>query len=613
MAVISINNLTKYYGSNQIFDNISFSIAKQEKIALIGRNGVGKTTLFKIISDKIDYDKGEIYCSKNTQIAYMSQKLNLNFNNTVEQEMLENFKYLKKIYDELISVTKKLNENPSFDDKYQMLLEKYERKGGYVYEREIEKVLNGLELYKFKNRKIKSLSGGEKVRVNLAKILLKKPNLMLLDEPTNHLDIVSIKWLVDYLKNYKGALIVISHDRFLLNNLVNKIIEIENKNKKIYNGNYKKFKKLKKEDKESQRRRYKKQQKKIKKLKQYIRKYKEGNRSTMAQSREKMLKRINIVNKPKEFEYDININFNNFNRLPKTVLDIDKLKIRNILKIKNLRIYRNDKIGLIGENGSGKTSILKYIVKNKNKLFDKKIDIGYFEQNIKFDIEDISLIDYLNKKYGFDKEECMDYLGFYYFSDSEAKKKINMLSGGERARFKLLNLSIKQPNFLIMDEPTNHLDLKFLEVLEESLKKFKGTLLIVTHDILFLKNIVNKLFIINNKKIIIEKYNINKKLDNLEFKSQKNNKNKTKKKISKYKYKKQKKKRNIRKKLKKEYENIENKIEEYNKKVKNIEKKMNENPHEYDKLQRLQKEKNNCNDKILSLMERWEEINEKLS
>ncbi|TYB31214.1 MAG: ABC-F family ATP-binding cassette domain-containing protein [Candidatus Mcinerneyibacterium aminivorans] len=610
MALVSISNLGKYFPENKIFEDLSFSISENEKIGLIGKNGSGKTTLFKIIAGKIEPSKGKVHKAKNISIGYLSQKFNLKESGTVHDELIKMFTHLNEVYEKIQKVSLELKRDNTKKAELQNLMDKYERLGGYRYETKIKQVMGGLNILQFKDRKIRTLSGGEKVRVALAKVLVQEPDLILLDEPTNHLDLKSINWLGEFIKKTKSAVFLISHNRYLLKNSITKIAEIVNKDIKIYRGNYDFYKKKKQNDLEYRKKRYKKQKKKVEKLKAYIRKYKAGNRATMAKSREKMLEKISLIDKPGKFEYNVELNFNNFEDSGNDILKINSLDVENLFSIKELNVFKNDKIGIIGKNGCGKTTLLNTIIDgNKNISYGKNLKISYFRQNLDFFDEDIHMVDYLNEKYFLDEDEAREYLGYFDFSQDEAFKIIRNLSGGERARFKLLDMILESPNLIIMDEPTNHLDINFLEVLEEGLKKFKGTLIVVSHDLFFLKNVINKLWFMNNKKIKEIKYDVEKFLDNFSYtstskKTMTNN-------SSKKDYKKQKKQRNRRKQMKRRLKVYENKIENIEKSIKELENKM-QNNHSPNKLEELYLEKEKKHKKLLDMMEKWEYIKEKL-
>ncbi|HMA69606.1 MAG TPA: ABC-F family ATP-binding cassette domain-containing protein [Candidatus Mcinerneyibacterium sp.] len=611
MALLTTSNLSKFYGSKKVFEKLSFSISKNQKVALIGRNGIGKTTLFKIILGKLKPDRGSVHVARDAKIGYLPQKIVYEGQKTIIQIMENNFTHLKKIHKEIIKISQNIKDN---EDKYQKLIEEYERKGGYEYETKIKKILTGLNLYEIKNRKFKYLSGGEKMRVGLAQILLNKNDILLLDEPTNHLDLFSSIWLVNYLKGYQGALVIITHDRYVLNNVVDGILDLSEDNIKYYRGNYKNYKKQRAMDFKTKKKEYEKQQKKLEKLKSYVRKYKEGNRSTMAKSREKMIKRIDVIDKPDLFEYNINLNFNNFERPGKEILNIDNFNINGLLEISELTAYRNDKIALIGKNGSGKTTLLRNIFEESDNIdLGYKVEQGFFQQNLKFEKENIPLMDYLNYKYYMDEPEAREILGYFNFSQDSALKLINNLSGGERARLRFLTLIEDSPNFLLLDEPTNHLDLKFLEILENGLKNYNGSLIIVSHDIIFLKNIVNKLWIINDNKIIEYKYDINQKLN--EYMISRNNisqegKIKNEKNSS---YEKEKKKRNKRKILLRKAKKIENEIKNIYREIESIEEKMKKEGENPDKLHDYFKEKEKLNEKVEKKLIKLESLKSKLN
>ncbi|SHH36276.1 ABC-F family ATP-binding cassette domain-containing protein [Tepidibacter thalassicus] len=520
MIILSCNNINKSFGIDLILENISFTINEGDKIGLVGVNGTGKTTLFKIISGEYEYDSGEIYISKNTKIGYLKQNTNFESNNSILDEVLTVFndliemeKYLRNLEIQIAEESKKGNSKilQNLMNEYSKKLEYFSNNNGYGYKSEAKGVLKGLGFSDEDfNKNINILSGGEKTRVLLAKLLLKKPNLLLLDEPTNHLDTDAVEWLEVFLKQYKGTVFIISHDRYFLDQIVNKVFELSNKKLKSYNGNYSTFIEKSKIEKELEIKKYEEQQREIKKQEEVIDKLKAFGREKhlkRARSREKALNKIDIMEKPEAFRKKAKIRFEPSVASGHDVLSVNSLSMaydENILfKNVSFNIYKGEKVALIGPNGIGKSTLFKILMKELNPVHGNfnlgtNVNIGYFHQEQKTLNLNNTIIDEIwNENTNLNQTTIRTMLASFLFEGEEVFKKISTLSGGERARVALLKLMLSKSNFLLLDEPTNHLDIDSKEVLETALSNYEGTLFIISHDRYFLNKVVDKILLLS--------------------------------------------------------------------------------------------------------------------
>ena len=519
MIVLSCNNLNKSFGIDSILENVNFTVNEYDKIGIIGVNGTGKTTLFKIISGIYGYDSGDIYTSKDCEIGYLEQNTNFHSENTTLEEVLEVFKDVIEMEKYLRDLEHKISEESSntnsttlekLMNEYSNKLEAFSDMNGYGYKSEAKGVLKGLGFSdEDMDKPISILSGGEKTRVLLGKLLLKKPTLLLLDEPTNHLDSEAIEWLEVFLKQYKGTVILISHDRYFLDQVVNRIFEIHNKKLKTYNGNYSDFIKASAIEKELELKKFEDQQKDIKKQEESIERLKAFGREKhlkRARSKEKALAKVDVLDKPEAYRKKAKIEFN-----PSVTSGNDVLQLRDIsmgygerilFKDLNLDIYRGEKVALIGANGIGKSTLFKIIMNEITPLsgdikFGTNVNVSYFHQEQKTLNLDNTIIDEIwedNKQ--LTQTSLRTMLGAFLFEGEEVFKKISTLSGGERARVAILKLILSNANLLLLDEPTNHLDIDSKEVLEEALSSYTGTIFTISHDRYFLNTVVDKVLVL---------------------------------------------------------------------------------------------------------------------
>ncbi|MCB2312265.1 ABC-F family ATP-binding cassette domain-containing protein [Clostridium tagluense] len=544
MIVLSCKDIHKSYGIDVILDKITFSINEGEKVGFIGANGAGKSTLFKILTNQLDSDNGELFIDKNKRIGYLSQDLRLNSNNTIYEETLLVFDNLLALEKNLKDLESKMNEpyDASKEEytnriikEYTLTYDLYNNRGGYTYKGEISRVLKGLGFMEEDyNKPINILSGGQKTRVALCKLLLKNPDVLLLDEPTNHLDLDAIEWLEDYLKSYKGTMFIISHDRFFLDAISNKTFELLNGHVDCYNGNYTTFIDLKKKNYEIQLKAYNLQQSEIKRQEDIITKYRSFNREKSvraADSRQKSLNKMEKIDLPDRDPKETRMNFETEIKSGNDVLHIenlsksfgDNLLFQNL----NLDMKRSDKIALIGENGRGKTTLFKIIMDKMAsdtgiKILGKNIFVGYYDQEQSNLNDEKTIIDEVWDEFPkLTTTEVCSALAAFLFIGEDVFKSISALSGGERCRINLLKIMLSKSNFLLLDEPTNHLDIMSREALEDSILGYDGTVIVISHDRYFLNKVITKILELNQDglKEYLGNYNyyIEKKKNPLRF------------------------------------------------------------------------------------------------
>ncbi|MBV4414638.1 ABC-F family ATP-binding cassette domain-containing protein [Clostridium tyrobutyricum] len=634
MVVLSCKNIHKSYGVETVLENITFNINDGEKVGLIGPNGAGKSTLFKILTGKMQQDDGELFIDKSKTLGYLAQHLSLNSSNTIYEEMLVVFQDLINIEKKLSKLEKLMDEpydknNQEYHNKlindYTTYSELYTNRGGYIYKAEINRVLKGLGFIENAfNKKIELLSGGQKTRVALCKLLLTKPDILLLDEPTNHLDLDAIEWLEDYIKNYKGTTILISHDRYFLDSVTSITMELINGHINFYNGNYTNFIDLKEKNYNVQLKAYNLQQAEIKRQEEVIERYKSFNREKSikaAESRQKMLDkivRLDAPDKPPELRnvvFETQINSGN-----------DVLHIENLNKSFNekklfeniaFNINRGEKTALIGENGRGKTTLFKIIMNETPKddgicELGKNVIIGYYDQEQSNLNNDKTVIDEVWDDFPkLTTTQIRNALAAFLFTGDDVFKTISSLSGGEKCRINLLKLILSKSNFLLLDEPTNHLDIMSREALEKALLEYNGTILVISHDRYFLNKVVNKIYELNESEIkeYLGNYNyyVEKKKNPLRFEEIQETTGKTKTQIKQE----RKKKNELEKSKKKErlkVKNIEDQISDLENAIIELENKLcveeiYSNPEESEKINKQLLE---SKDKLDELYNKWE-------
>ena len=507
--LIQLNNITKNFVVNEIFSNVKMEINDKDRVAIVGRNGAGKSTLLKIISGEISFDSGERTVSKNTTIGYLSQEFIVREDLSIYEEMITCF-------DEIISLEANLEKlsyeltpenienDPGLLDRFDRLQNEVLTHKDYHYKSKIESVLYGLDFTKdVFDKKISTFSGGEKTRLSMAKLLLSEPDLLILDEPTNHLDMENVAWLENYLSSYNGAIVIVSHDRYFLDKVVNVVYNLEFGKLKKYVGNYSKFLKQYEEDYEKQLKEFTSQQKDIKRLEEFVQKnIARASTSKMAKSRQKVLDKMELIDNPKKDDKAANIEFNIKEQSGRDVLMIENLKVgydgKQVGNAYNFSVYKGDRIAIVGRNGIGKSTLIKTIAKKQNAIggsvhYGSKVSLGYYDQKQAEFESSKTILNELWDEYPLMKEaEVRTVLGRFLFRGDSVLKIVRDLSGGEKARLQLAKLMLEKNNLLVLDEPTNHLDITSKQVLEDALENYEGTIVFVSHDRYFINKIANK-------------------------------------------------------------------------------------------------------------------------
>ena len=517
--LIQLNNVTKNFVVNEVFSNVKMEINDKDRVAIVGRNGAGKSTLLKIISGEIDFDNGERTVSKDTTIGYLSQEFIVREDLSIYEEMITCFneiieleKELEKISYELTS--ENIENNPGLLDKYDRLQNQVLTHKDYHYKSKIDSVLYGLDFDKeVFDKKISTFSGGEKTRLSMAKLLLSEPDLLILDEPTNHLDMENVAWLENYLSSYNGAIVIVSHDRYFIDEVVNVVYNLEFGKLKKYVGNYSNFLRQYEEDYEKNLKEYVSQQKDIKRLEEFVQKnIARASTSKMAKSRQKVLDKMEIIDNPRKDDKAANIEFRIKEQSGRDVLIVNDLQVgyeEQVGQKYNFSVYKGDRIAIVGKNGIGKSTLIKTIAKKQKELggniqYGSKVSLGYYDQKQAEFESSKTILNELWDEYPLMKEaEVRTVLGRFLFRGDDVLKIVRDLSGGEKARLQLAKLMLEKNNLLILDEPTNHLDITSKQVLEEALENYEGTILFVSHDRYFINKIANKVFDITE-----EGYNI---------------------------------------------------------------------------------------------------------
>lgn len=510
--LLACQNISKSFGINQILSDVSFHIEAKEKIAIVGINGSGKTTLLKIIMGEEAASEGQVVIAKDTTIGYLSQHQDISFDNTVYGEMLATKQYIIDMENKIrqLELDMKHAQGEELDNilnTYNRLQSEYDRQNGYAYESEITGVLKGLGFDKSDyTRHINTLSGGQKMRIALGRLLLTRPDIIILDEPTNHLDMNSISWLEGFLSSYPGSVIIVSHDRYFIDKIATKVVEIDNTKAIVYHGNYTYYSKKRAEIRASQLKAYLNQQQEIKHQEEVINKLKQFNREKSikrAESREKMLNKIEVLEKPTEVASEMSLSLSPSVESGNDVLTITRLSKafgeNTLFTDLNMEIKRGEKVSLIGANGTGKTTILKIInrlvPKNEgNVILGSRVKIGYYDQEHQVLSLNKTIFEEISDAYpDLTNTKIRNVLAAFLFTGEDVFKRISDLSGGERGRVSLAKLMLSPANFLILDEPTNHLDIQSKEILEDALKSYTGTVLVVSHDRYFINSISTRI------------------------------------------------------------------------------------------------------------------------
>ena len=528
MIILDVNKLSKDFGYGKLFDSVSFSLNEGESISIVGPNGCGKSTILKMIIGLVKIDSGTINIKKGARVAYLDQT-----GSSIDDDRCV-YEILKSVFVELNSMQEKINEfqqklNLNLTEqeyntvmtKYCNLLEKFSYLGGYDIDININTVVDGLSIDKnLLNQSYNKLSGGEKTLIQLAKALLIKPDLFLLDEPTNHLDIQRIEWLESYVKSFKGATVIVSHDRYFLDKMSNKILAINDGKAKVYNTNYSGYLIEREKEFEKQMAEFKNQQLAIKRLEEQIKYFSEmgmaKNSSTLcdrAHSLQTQLERIkkNAVTRPREPK-KLDVEFDTLRKTSKEIISCENLSVKvpngkTIIDKINLNICAGERVSFIGSNGSGKSTLVKTIMNTQdlevsgNIKIGPSVKIGYLPQIINFSNDNLSLLEYFKNEIGVNEQIARQILAGFQFYKDDVNKKVKNLSGGEKIRVKLAELLQQQINTLIFDEPTNHIDIPTKEILEQALENFNGTLIFISHDRYFINKFADKTIEVKDGKI----------------------------------------------------------------------------------------------------------------
>ncbi|KJY57735.1 ABC transporter, ATP-binding protein [Lactobacillus kimbladii] len=512
MIIAQGHDLEKQFGANTLFKNVNFSIDSNARIGLIGPNGVGKTTLLKIMTGEEEATHGDLTINKNIDVGYIAQENDLIENKTIWDEMLSVFTPLINMGKKISDLQEEMSANPQKKDllkQYDQLQYNFEQQGGYTYQADIKSILNGFNFPEATwSKNVGSLSGGEKTRLSFVKLLLRKPPLLLLDEPTNYLDLDTLDWLENYLKNYSGAILVVSHDQYFLDNLATQIFELQFGKLTVFKGNYSAYVAERQLRDRQQEEAYEKQQEKIKKDEEFIQKNIVRAKTTKrAQSRRKQLEKMERITPPKH-KNKVRINFQSERPSGKEVLILRDLTIgyptKTMVNNISLQINKGDRVAVIGQNGIGKSTLLKTVMKElkpkKGSIkYGASLDIGYYDQELQGLDPGKTVIDTVwDRHKTMPEKDVRSILASFLFTAKDIDKTVGQLSGGQKARLTLTVLSLEYNNFLLMDEPTNHLDLEAKEVLEQALQNYDGTLLFVSHDRYFINQLANKIVEIKN-------------------------------------------------------------------------------------------------------------------
>ena len=637
--ILSLSNVSKSYGTDVILEKISFNIEEKEKAAIVGVNGAGKTTLFKIITGEISSDSGDIYFKKDSSFGYLKQNAIPNSEGTIYNEMLAVFSPLIKAEEDLRQMEHEMSHMSGTElkehmKKYSDLQYKFELMDGYSYKSRIKGVLKGLGFTEDDfDRPVKSLSGGQKTRVYLGSLLLSKPDLLLLDEPTNHLDIESIAWLEDFLRSYTGAVLIISHDRYFLDKIVTKTIEIENKKSHIYEGNYSFYAKNKEINRQIEQHHFVQQQKEIKHQEDVIAKLRSFNREKSikrAESRQKQLEKMEVVNRPENLPDKMRLKLT-----PKITSGNDVLHAEGLSKsfdnktlFSNLDIdiKRGEKTAIVGPNGIGKSTLLKILLGKAEKTtgeikWGTNVHVGYYDQEQHNFNENNTIFQEISDTYPeMTNGEIRNVLAAFVFEGDDVFKLISSLSGGEKGRISLAKIMLSKANCLILDEPTNHLDIFSKEILENAINNYEGTVLYVSHDRYFINKTATKIIelskdgvkeYLGNYDYYIEKKNTAKREEML-FGEKTHQPEKQEISETKLSYQEQKEQQAKERKLKNQIKKIETEIEETEVKIQALEEELMkpEIATDADKARDLFDQKTDLETHLNELYDKWESIQE---
>ncbi len=521
MVVLTVSNVNKSFGAEELFSSVTFSVNDNDRMAIVGANGTGKSTLLKMIIGKesitpsfADGTKGAIFFSKGIKFGYLSQDVIESLDNTLKEEALLVYKDLIQMEKDLEVLTNRYAEDPTNEllaKQYGRMQSEFESRGGYDYHYKVDMMLSKFGFSdEVVNRPIKTFSGGERTKMAFVKLLLLEPEILILDEPTNHLDVSTIDWLETYLKSYHGAILFVSHDRYFINGIATKVAELEQNNITIYKGNFDSYIAQKKEHYEVMLKEWTLQQKEIDKLKRFIEFYKPKPRFvSRAKDREKKLQHMKKINKPIEGDKQIKFSFKGDVRDDRKIIYFENTKIgfdTTLIEPFSFYLFGNDKLAIMGDNGTGKTTLLRTIIENKALLSGHirklmPLNIGYIQQN-DFDFKDSqSLIEHFMEEFPLMGEKNIrNHLGKFAFTNDDVFKNVSVLSGGEKMRVILAKIVLKNYDVLLLDEPTNHLDLLTREALIKAMQDYEGAIIFVSHDRYFIDTVANKILYISKTK-----------------------------------------------------------------------------------------------------------------
>ena len=633
MIILQANKIERSFAGEVLFDNINLQVDERDRIALVGKNGAGKSTLLKILVGEEEPTSGEINKKKDISLSYLAQDSRFESENTIYDEMLHVFDDLRRTEKQLRQMELEMGEKSGEDlDKlmsdYDRLSENFRQAGGFTYEADIRAILNG---FKFDESmwqmKIAELSGGQNTRLALAKMLLEKPNLLVLDEPTNHLDIETIAWLENYLVNYSGALIIVSHDRYFLDKVATITLDLTKHSLDRYVGNYSRFVELKEQKLATEAKNYEKQQKEIAALEDFVnRNLVRASTTKRAQSRRKQLEKMERLDKPEAGKKSANMTFQSEKTSGNVVLTVENAAIgydgEVLSQPINLDLRKMNAVAIVGPNGIGKSTFIKSIVDQipfikGEKRFGANVEVGYYDQTQSKLTPSNTVLDELWNDFKLTPEvEIRNRLGAFLFSGDDVKKSVGMLSGGEKARLLLAKLSMENNNFLILDEPTNHLDIDSKEVLENALIDFDGTLLFVSHDRYFINRVATHVLELseNGSTLYLGDYDyyVEKKAEVEMIQAEEaSTSNQAKESSPVNDYQAQKESQKEVRKLMRQIENLEAEIEELESQSQAISERMLET-NDADKLMELQAELDKISHRQEEAMLEWEELSEQV-
>lgn len=642
MMLLQVQQLTKYYGADLILSNIKLELLAQDRVALVGRNGAGKSTLLKIIAGHLSYDSGQIIKPKDVSIGYLEQHTGLESSLSIWEEMLSVFSHVEDMEKDIRAIEQQLADPTIYEDErnyeqllkeYDQLQEKFKQIGGYQYESDIRTVLHGLHFFEHDyDTIISTLSGGQKTRLALAKLLLTKPDLLILDEPTNHLDIETLSWLENYLQNYAGALLIVSHDRYFLDQIVTQVYELSRNEIRKFHGNYSKYLTEKAAVYEREMKQFEKQQDEMAKMQNFIqRNIARASTTKRAQSRRKQLERMKVLNRPTD-EKSASFSFSIDRQSGNDVLSVSDGMIGYDQQVIAENIHfsatRGDSIAIVGPNGVGKSTLLKTIIKklpilSGETIYGSNVKIGYYDQE-QADLSSNKTIlqEIWDHHSGSTEKEIRTVLGNFLFSGDDVEKTVSLLSGGEKARLALAILMLEKANLLILDEPTNHLDLDSKVVLENALVDYPGTIIFVSHDRYFINKIATKVIELSKNETVEYlgdyDYYVEKKAEMIELEQLEDDKKvvhvQTESTTSKHSYELQKEKQRIARQQKRRIEEIEQLIEALEDKI-NAKEELLCRPdifEDHEQALKIHNELEDEKEQLEQLMEEWTTLSEEM-